>query len=91
MNYDFVALPAEECADDVGIDDVSERVVLLGEAPDVVVQGLTALLLASLEVPRVAGSDIRTLKVSNKNFPEVSPAADGVGGQELQPGTDVFS
>ena len=46
--------PTEECADDVGIDDAGERVALLGEEPDVVVQGLAGLLLAVLEVPRIA-------------------------------------
>ena len=44
--------PAEERTDDVGFDDAWQRVALLGEAPDVVAQGLTGLLLAALEVPK---------------------------------------
>ena len=31
------------------------------------------------------------LKVADEHFPEICPAADGVGGQELQPGADVLS
>ena len=37
------------------------------------------------------GVTIRALKVADEHFPEVCPAADGVGGQELQPGADVLS
>ena len=91
MNQGLTTRSAEERADDVGVDDTGERVALLGEAPDVVSQGLAGLRLATLEVPRVTGSDVRTLKVSDENFLEIRPAADGVGGQELQPGADVLS
>ena len=83
--------PAEERTDDVGVDDARQRVALFGEAPDVVAQGLTGLLLAALEVPRVARAHIRALKVADEDLPEVCRAADGVGGQEVQPGADVFS
>ena len=83
--------PAEEHADDIGVDDAWERVPLLGEAPDVVAQGLTGLLLAALEVPRVARSYVRSLKVADEHFPEICPAADGVGAQEIHPGADVLS
>jgi hypothetical protein len=77
-------------ADDNGVDDIGERIALLGEVSDVVPQGLAGLLPTTLEVPRVAGSDVRVLKVSDKNFLEICPVADGVGGQELKPGTDVL-
>jgi len=76
---------------DVGVDDSRQRVALLGEAPDVVAQGLTGLLLAALEVPRVARPHIRALKVADEDLVEICPTADGVGGQEVQPGADVFS
>ena len=82
--------PAEERTDDVGVDDAWQRVALLGEAPDVVAQGLTGLLLAALEVPRVASVNVRALKVSDENFSEVRLVVDGVSGQELQPGADVL-
>ena len=64
---------------------------MLGKAPDVVPQGLAGLLLAIFEVLRVAWSNVRALEVSYENSPEVRPASDGIGGQELQPGTDVLS
>ena len=83
--------PAEERTDDVGVDDARQRVALLGEAPDVVTQGLAGLLLAVLEVPRVAGVHVRALEVADEDLTEVCPAVDGIGGQEVQPGTDVLS
>ena len=83
--------PAEERADDVGVDDTGERVALLGEVPDVVTQGLAGLLLAVLEVPRIARAHVCALKVADEHLPEVCPVADGVGGQELQPGAHILS
>ena len=64
---------------------------MLGEAPDVVVQGLAGLLFAVLEVPRVARTYMRALKVADEHFPEICPATDGVGGQEIQPSVDILS
>ena len=75
--------PAEESTDDVGVNDAWERVTLLGEAPDVVAQRLAGLLLAVLEVRRIARAYVHALKVADEHFPEVCPAADGVCGQEL--------
>ena len=54
-------------------------------------QGLAGPLFAVLEVPRVARMYVRALKVAEKHFPEICPATDGVGGQEIQPGADVLS
>ena len=39
--------PAEERTDDIGVDDAQQRVALLGEAPDVLVERLTFLLPAA--------------------------------------------
>ena len=91
VDQGLVVRPAEECADDIGINNAWERVTLLGEAPDVVVQGLTGLLFVVLEVPRVAKTYVRALKVADEHFPEICPAADGVGAQEIHPGADVLS
>ena len=63
--------PAEERVDDVGVDDAWERVALLGEAPDVVAQGLAGLLLAVLEVPRVARTYVCALKVADEHFSKI--------------------
>jgi hypothetical protein len=72
--------PTEERTDDVGVDDARQRVALLGEASDIVAQGLSGLLLAALEVPRVARAHVRALEVAYEDLSEVYPAADGVGG-----------
>ena len=63
--------PAVERADDIGINNAWERVTLVGEAPDVVVQGLAGLLLVVLEVPRIARAYVCALKVADEHFPEV--------------------
>ena len=91
MDHGLAVHPAEERADDVGVDYAGERVALLGKAPDVVAQGLAWLLLAILEVPRIVRAQVRALKVADEHLPEVCLVADRVGGQELQPGTDVLS
>jgi hypothetical protein len=83
MDQGLAVRPAEECTDDIGVDDARQQVALLGATPDVVVQGLTELLLAALEVPRVARAHVRALKVADEDLAEVCPTADGVSGQEV--------
>ena len=85
MYEGLAARSAEERA-----DDVREQVVLLGEAPDVVRQGLAGLLFATLEVPRVAWLTVRALKICDENFPKVCPIADSVDGQELKSDADFL-
>jgi hypothetical protein len=55
MNKGLAGDPGEERTDDVYVDDVRERIVLLGEPADVVPKGLARLLLAALEVAGVSG------------------------------------
>ena len=57
----------EECADDVCVDDIREGVASLGEPADVVPQGFTGLLQATLEVPGVprASNPLSVQKVTN--------------------------
>jgi hypothetical protein len=43
-----------ECRDDVSVTDLGELVALLGETLDVILQGFTLLLLATLQIPGVA-------------------------------------
>ena len=83
VDQGFAVHPAEERTDDVGIDDARQRVALLGEASDVVAQGLAGLLLVVLEVPRVARTYVHVLKVADEHFPEICLAVDGAGGQEI--------
>jgi hypothetical protein len=85
----LAAGPGEEGAGHVGVDDVRERVALFGKAPDIVPEGLAELLLAALEVPRVARANVSALEVSDEKLPEVGPAAIRVSRQELEPGTNI--
>jgi hypothetical protein len=87
----FAACANEESTDHVNVDDVRERVTLLGETTDVILGGLAALLLEALKVPGFAWMDVRALEVSNKHLPQVRPAADRIGRQELEPGANVVS
>ena len=87
----FAACAGEESIDHVSVDDVRERVSLLGETTDVIPEGLAALLLAALKVPGIAWADVHALEVSNKHLPQVRPAADRIGRQELEPAANIVS
>ena len=82
--------PREECVDDVRIDDIRERVASLEEPTDVISQGLTGLLLATLEVLGVSRADIRSLEISDEDPLEVRPVVDAVVREELKPCPNVF-
>ena len=81
----------EDSTDHVGVDDVREGVALFGEMTDVIPDGLAALLIAALEVPRVAWVDVCALELANKPLPQVCPATNRMGRQELEPGANVVS
>ena len=91
MDQRLATCVGKESADHVGVDDVDEGVALLGEAVDVILKGLAALLLAALEVPGVSWADIRALEVADEHRPEVRLATDRVDRQELEPGMNVVS
>ena len=52
----------------VGVSDVRELVALPGEAPNVLAEGLTGLLMAVLEVPWVPRAFVRALEVFHKDL-----------------------
>ena len=56
----------DEGIDHFGIDDVGELVALLGEALDVVPEGLVGPLPTVAEVPRVFETGVRALEVPSK-------------------------
>ena len=87
----FAACAGEESIDHVSVDDVREGVAILGEATDVISEGLAALLLAAFKIPGIAWADVHALEVSDKHLPQVRPAADRIGRHELEPGTNVVS
>ena len=57
----------------------------MGKPTDVVPQGLTGLLLATLEVPGVSRADIRPLKIPDEDPLEIRPVTDAVRQEEFEP------
>ena len=90
MDEGLTGRPREECADDVCVDDIREGVASLGEPMDVILQGLTGLLLVDLEVLRVSRADIRPLEISDEDPLEVRPVADAVVREEFEPCPNMF-
>ena len=76
MNQRLVGSPRQEGSYNVDIGDVRELVALLGEVPDVTTEGLTGLLMAVLEVPRVPRVLVRALEVSHKDLLQICPTQD---------------
>ena len=60
-------------------------VALLGEAPDVPIEGFSGLLLTVLEVPRVSRVLVCALEVSHEDLFQVRPTLDYVGRKVFQP------
>ena len=85
MNQGLIGRPRQEGSYHVGVGDVRELVVLSGEAPDVLAEGLTGLLTAVLEVPWVPRVFVRALEVSHKDLLQIRPTLDCVGRQVFQP------
>jgi hypothetical protein len=85
VNEGLASGPREKRTNNVSVDDIRERIALLGEPADVVPQGLARLLFAALEVPRVFEVHVRPLEISNEDLFELRPATDAVGWQEFEP------
>jgi len=68
MNQRLIGSPRQEGSYNVGVGDVRELIALLGEAPDVPIEGLIGLLTAVLEVPWVPRAFVRALEVSHKDL-----------------------
>ena len=58
----------EEGIDDLDVGDAGELGALLGEALDVVTQGLFGLLLAPLEIPGVPRAHVSALEVAHEDL-----------------------
>jgi hypothetical protein len=67
----FAGGTREEGHDDVGVGDVRELGALLGETPDVILEGFTRLLLAASEIPRVVVAYVGSLEVPLEHSHEV--------------------
>jgi hypothetical protein len=79
-----------EGQNDIGVYHTWECVALLGEMSNVVPKGLTLLLPAAPEVPRVAEAHIGALEVAGKDLPQVIPMVYGVSQEMVQPGFGGF-
>jgi hypothetical protein len=69
MKMTLTARP--KCPDDVGAADLWELMAFSGEAPNVIPQGIALLLLATLQIPGVAGLHICALKVAGEDLLEI--------------------
>jgi hypothetical protein len=58
---------------------------LLGESPDVILEGLTWLLPATLQTPVVARPHICVLEVASEDLLEIFPTIDCVSEQVVKP------
>ena len=79
MNQRLTGHPGQEGSYHVGVGDVGKLVALPREAPDVLAESLTGLLMAVLKVPWVPGVFVCALEISHKDFPQVRPTVYGVG------------
>jgi hypothetical protein len=75
-----------EGVDDVGIMKLLQLVLVLSEAPYVVMYAFIAISVASQEVLGSVGLSVSPLEVVTKLTLEVSPAHDGTLTQMVQPG-----
>jgi len=71
--------------DDFGVLDAGELSTLLGEASDIIPQGLVRLLTAPSEIPRIARTHVCALEVAYEGPDQVRPVADLVGMKMLEP------
>jgi hypothetical protein len=66
----------DEGIDHVSVGDVWELITLLGEALNVLPEGLLGPLLVVAKIPGVPRVDVGTLEVADKDQTEVALAAD---------------
>jgi hypothetical protein len=77
----------EEGHDHVEVGDIGEFGALPREAPDVIPEGFTWFLLATPEVPHVAGAHVGPLKVSLEHPHEIVLVVDLSRWEILEPGS----
>ena len=70
---------------DFGVLDARELSALLGEAPDVVSQGLVRLLTTPSKIPGVPRAHVCALEFSHESFDQVGLVVDLVGRKMLEP------
>jgi hypothetical protein len=76
MHQGLAVRAGPKCRDDIGVIDLRELMAFLGETPDLIQQGFTLLLLAALQIPRVAHPYVCALKVAVEDLLEILPTVD---------------
>jgi hypothetical protein len=75
----------DEGVDHVSIGDVWELIALLGEALNVLPEGLVGSLLVVVEIPGVFQAGVGTLEVAGEDRTEITLGADATGVELLEP------
>jgi hypothetical protein len=75
----------DEGIDHVGVGDVWELIALLGEALNVLLEGIVGLLPIVVEILGVPRVGVGTLEVADEDQTEVTLAVDVVGLELLEP------
>jgi hypothetical protein len=75
----------DEGIDHVGVGDVWELIALLGEALNVLLEGIVGLLPIVVEILGVPRVGVGTLEVADEDQMEVTLAVDVVGLELLEP------
>jgi hypothetical protein len=88
MHQGLTACARIECCGDIDIIVRGELVTFLGELSNVIQEGLTQLLLATLQIPGVARSHVCALEVAYKDPLKILLAINHISRKvvELSPG-----
>ena len=76
---------ADEGIDHVGVGDVRGLIALLGEALNVLSEGLVGPLFAVAEIPGVTRAGVGTLEVADEDQIEITPPVDAARIELLEP------
>jgi hypothetical protein len=75
----------DEGVDDISIGDVGELIVLLGEALNVLREGLVSPLPIIVEIPGVPWAGVGALKLADEDRAEIAPTTDATRLELLKP------
>jgi hypothetical protein len=78
MYYGPAASARPECQDNISVTDLGEFMAVLGESPEVILEGFTWLLPATLRVLGVARTHIRALEVAGEDLLQIHPTINRV-------------
>ena len=67
MDEHLASHAIDDGIDHIGVSDVGELIVLLGEVLDLLLEGLIRLLPIVAVVPRVPGVSVHTLEVADED------------------------